>query len=104
MLDTTMCTQSLNWAPSPAPDIAGYEVYSYAPDPSRDESYMLADETDATRTSYDLPPVGHPTTAYLKVRAVDQLGNKSSFASYTVHVIPLVGAGDPAFPTRRKTP
>jgi hypothetical protein len=71
----------LDWALSAAPDVASYQVYEYAPDPTRENSYVLLGEVSATASSYNLPPVGEDKDTFFKVRAADQAGNRSAYSN-----------------------
>ncbi len=77
-LDGTTGTYLLKWAPSAAPDVATYQVYQYAPDPSRDNAYILLGEATASDFLIDLPQ--DATVSVFRVQAVDASGNHSAFS------------------------
>lgn len=71
----------LEWSPSAAADLAGYQVYLYSPDPGRDNSYVLVRDVAGATTRLPLPPVARAATYIYRIRAVDQAGNRSGFSS-----------------------
>ena len=76
----TLSTQAefhrLVWTPSAAPDVVGYEVYQYLPDPSRDNSFVMIGES--SENSLILTPNQEDVVAYFRVKAVDSSGNRSA--------------------------
>lgn len=91
---------SLTWTPSTAPDLAGYEIHVYDPDPDRESAYALLHSTDATTVSYSLDPSDGFVTRYFRVRSVDASGNRSAMSgtlSVTTGPVQTVG-GDPEDP------
>ena len=92
VVDSNSGRQQLVWSPSSAADLARYQVYIYSPDPARDNSYVLAGETDAHTAVFDLPVVNRRTSFYYRVGAVDESGNHSTLSSeYQAHLHPWVG-------------
>src|SRR5713226_8258159 len=94
----------LSWDASADADVAGYDVYRYAPDPTRENSYVKINPALVTGTSYD---VGDATTqdTYYRVKAVDRSSNVSSASDDIVAAAAATpqGAGDaPADPGMRK--
>lgn len=71
----------LNWAPSTAPDLAGYQVWVFSPRPDNDQAYTLMADVGANVNTLVLPIVGTDQTEYYRVRAVDDSGNESGFSS-----------------------
>lgn len=71
----------LTWSPSSAVDVAGYDIFVYSPDPSREDSYVYLHTTDTASNEYSLNPVGEVTTRFYRVRAVDSSGNRSGLSS-----------------------
>lgn len=95
----------LKWAPSTSADLAGYQLYFYSPDPSRDNSFMLIAETDAGTTQYEIPAVSLPNTHFYRVRSVDTAGNRSGFSPiFEINVWPLAPAGTELPRTHRSEP
>jgi hypothetical protein len=80
-METSLNRGVLQWSPSAAPDVAGYDVFVYAPDPSRNDAYVKVNTVPLTTTDFALAPVGEATTVYYRVRAVDQTGNRSAYSS-----------------------
>ncbi len=69
----------LTWASSASPSVAKYQVYEYAPDPSRDNSYVLLGET--ARTSLLLDDPATATSLTFRVKAVSSTGTASAFSN-----------------------
>lgn len=87
---------SLVWSSSAAPDVAGYQVWAYSPDPNRDNSYVQVWTTTGLETNYTIDGSGESTTRYFRVAAVDGSGNRSSLsAPIAVEVGPPQRVGDP---------
>lgn len=76
----------ISWVASPAADVARYQIYSYDPDPSRNEAYTAYGETTASVTTLDMPYTEITRTMYVRIRAVDTAGNVSPFTA----VVPVV--------------
>jgi hypothetical protein len=71
----------LSWDPSAAADVAGYQVYEYSPDPSRDNAYVLLGEVDSGTTTHPLPVTVVDRQGFFRVRAVDTSGNRSALSN-----------------------
>lgn len=71
----------LNWNASTAADLAGYEVWQYESDPSLGGTGHQIASLDGSAVSLALPPTGEAQTAWYRVRAIDEAGNKSSYSS-----------------------
>jgi hypothetical protein len=86
----------LAWEPSVTATVAGYEVYQYSPDPSRDDAYLLVGETDASTTRYALPASSEPQTVYYRLKAVSTAGIRSPWSTTAgIVVYSNNGAGEP---------
>jgi len=102
VVDSNSGRQQLVWSPSSAADLARYQVYIYSPDPSRDNSFVLAGETDAHTSTFYLPVVNRTTSFVYRVGALDQSGNRSALSSpYQAQVRPWAGGvpGEPPLGT-----
>ena len=87
---------TLRWDASAAPDVNGYQVYVYSPDPSRDNAYVLAGEIDGETTSFVFGSNEAARTEVVRVRAVDNAGNRSAFSSpIDLLVVPTSVTGGP---------
>lgn len=87
---------TLRWDASAAPDVNGYQVYVYSPDPSRDNAYVLAGEIDGETTSFVFGSNEAARTEVVRVRAVDNAGNRSAFsAPVDLLVVPTSVTGGP---------
>jgi hypothetical protein len=82
----------LAWDASPAADVVSYAVYVYSPDPSRDNAYVLVDDSNPADSRFELPRVSENTTVIYRVKAVDGAGNRSAYSAATE--IPLGAQGD----------
>jgi hypothetical protein len=72
---------TVSWNPSAAPDVAGYQVFLYAPSPERESAWLLIAELPSTVTDYALSPVSGHATQYYRVRAVDGSGDHSAMSN-----------------------
>lgn len=93
-LDPVTRSRTLSWAPSTAPDLAGYELYLFSPDPTRDNSFTLVAELDVTTNSYQIPTVSRQRTNFYRVRSVDESGNRSGYSPvYEINLYPVAPGG-----------
>lgn len=83
----------VQWTPNSESDLAGYQVYLYSPDPSRDNAYVLAATLAADQASWTLPTVDETTTSWVKLCALDQTGNRSAESSALQVTLQPVPAG-----------
>jgi len=92
--DPTTGLSRMNWEPSSAADVAGYDVFVYNPDPARDNAYVLLNTISDGSTSFDLDPTASNTVKFFRVRAVDRSGNHSPLSSMLeAHLRPASPAG-----------
>ena len=54
----------LEWTANSEPDLAGYQIYQYSPDPSRDNAYVLVATVSAGTTEWTLPVTDAPESAW----------------------------------------
>lgn len=74
----TSLVRVLEWTANSEPDLAGYQIYQYSPDPSRDNAYVLVATVSATTTEWALPIVDDSEITWMRLRALDQSGNRSA--------------------------
>jgi len=67
----------LSWDASPDADVQVYDVYRYAPDPSRENAYVKINPTLVTATQY-LVVDASIGGDYYRIKAVDQSANLSA--------------------------
>lgn len=72
----------MTWDANAEADLAGYNIFRYDPDPSRENSYVKVNASTLTDTEYSLPIV--PGQWSYRVRAVDQTGNQSGLSTIAV--------------------
>ena len=76
----------LNWTGSTSADVAGYQVWEYASDPtSGSVEGTLVASVDAGAESVALPPTSESGTHWFRVRAADETGNKSAYSVTATH-------------------
>ena len=68
----------LTWNPNSEPDLGGYQIYQYSPDPSRDNAYVLVATLNAAAQEWPLPTDVGTVYTWVRMRAVDQFGNRSA--------------------------
>ncbi len=98
----------LQWAPSTSPNVSGYEVLQYSPDPDRDNAYVVIGETDAQTTTFALPDIGRTTVGYYRVRAVTPSGKRSEWSQVALVTLQTMGGpvepGDPTSLPKPRNP
>jgi len=87
----------LSWDASADADVAGYDVYRYAPDPSRENSYVKINSSLVTATSYEVSDAT-ALDAYYLVKAVDRSSNVSSASADVVGAAAIEPAGNTDLP------
>jgi len=92
-VDPASKVRYLEWDASSAPNLTGYEVFYYEPNPNRLDSYVYLDYTVPPRWS--LANITMGTAKSFRVRAVTQAGKRSAFTS-EVTVDPI--SSDPVSP------
>ncbi len=70
----------LSWDASADADVAGYNVYRYSPDPSRENAYVKLNDALVTGTQYIVSDATD-SEGYYRVKAVDRSANTSSASS-----------------------
>ena len=70
----------LAWDASPDADVVGYDIYQYAPDPTRESAYVRINATPIAAEEF-VVTTGAEVNAWYRVKAVDQSGNRSSSTS-----------------------
>ena len=85
--------QVLSWAASADADLAGYNVYRYDPDPSRESAWIKINGSLVSGTSYPIQRT--PGETIYSIRSVDQSGNESPLSSVvSAQFGPAVGGGN----------
>lgn len=94
----------LTWDASSDADVAGYDVYRYSPDPSRENAYVKINSALVTDTSY-LVTDATTTDAYYRVKAIDRSSNVSSSSTAVdgaAGEATIGGGNDPSEPGLRR--
>jgi hypothetical protein len=68
----------LTWAPNTEPDLAGYRVYLFEPDPRRDGAYVLQNPDQLLTEEQWTTPIQYDQVLWVRLTAVDAAGNESS--------------------------
>ncbi len=92
---TTDAGWVMSWDANGEADLAGYNIYRYDPDPSRENAYVKLNGGPITSTSFGLPL--EPGDWIYRVRAVDATGNQSgmsAIASVTMGEAIGIGIGN----------
>jgi hypothetical protein len=74
----------LKWSPNVEPDLVGYNVYVYSPDPYRSESYVKLNKEVLSTTEFRRGKLNQTDHMIFRLTAVDQSGNESGFSSLVV--------------------
>ncbi len=67
----------LDWDASTEPDVVGYDVFRYDPDPARESAYIKANSTTVLASEFSVDEPSEQGTWY-RVKAVDLSANRSS--------------------------
>jgi hypothetical protein len=98
----------LQWTPSTSPNVSGYEVLQYSPDPGRDNAYLVVGQTDAQTTTYALPGITGRTAIYYRVRSITPSGKRSQWSAVVLVTVDTMGSpsesGDGTQLPQPKTP
>lgn len=78
----------LVWSDSPAPDLAGYQVYIYS---ATEGDFVALSDGASSDNTYYLPVVPNSVAASYRVRAVDVSGNWSAPSATADILIPAPG-------------
>lgn len=70
----------LDWDSNSEPDLAGYRVYLYSPDPERAESYLMVNSQGLLSRSEMILAGESGKTYIFRVTAVDQFGNEGAWS------------------------
>jgi hypothetical protein len=93
--DLSSASVRLVWNASTSANVAGYEVYQYSPDPSRENAYLMIGRTDAATTSLSLPGVSEPVSLTYRLRSVSGSGIRSEWSEIaTILVVPQAIGSD----------
>jgi len=83
----------LSWDASADADVQGYDVYRYAPDPSRESAYVKINGALVTGTQYIVSDATD-SESYYRVKAVDRSANVSASSSDVAAAgVSPIGAG-----------
>lgn len=104
VIDESTGLSTLAWDTGSSPNIGGYEIHAYAPDPDRDSAYLMIGETDATATEYLLPTVYQSGMQYFRVQAFNPAGNHSPFSATLQAILPGPNGSTDAPPGGRPRP
>jgi hypothetical protein len=85
----------LSWSASADADVAGYNVYRYAPDPARENSYVKINGALVTGTRFAVTDAGSDPSWY-RIKAVDTSANASAAsAAIEGYTLGAMGTNDP---------
>jgi len=84
----------LSWNASPEADLAGYDVYVYSPDPTRESAYLKIASTSGTANSVTLPSAWSDEGNYFRIVAVDAVGNASGMSSPFLGIVDNPGGNE----------
>ena len=83
----------LTWDASSDADVVGYDVYRYAPDPARENSYVKINGAIVTDNEFVVSDAGSSSSWY-RVKAVDASSNASNASGALAAAAPLQGSSD----------
>ena len=83
----------LAWDASSDADVVGYDVYRYAPDPARENSYLKVNSGLVVGTEYIVADAASAASWY-RVKAVDTGANASAASGAIVAAKPSYGSSD----------
>lgn len=89
---------SIRWQKNTEADLAGYNVYEYAPSPDNENSYHLLNTQVLTNNGYMVAGLTPGSVYYFRVSAVDKAGNESALSrtiAVTVADGPTAGDNNP---------
>ena len=71
----------LTWGANGEPDLAGYNVYRFDPDPSRENAYVKVNSAVVSSTTFNIPI--YQGESLFRVKSIDKAGNESAWSSVT---------------------
>jgi len=71
---------SLRWQKNAEADLAGYNVYEYAPSPDNENSYRRLNTQVVANNGYMVDGLIPGSICYFRVSAVDKSGNESALS------------------------
>ena len=83
----------LSWDASVDADVIGYDVYRYAPDPARENSYVKVNSALVSGTEYVVTDAPEASSWY-RVKAVDGSSNASAASGALAAAKPAAGSTD----------
>jgi hypothetical protein len=83
----------LSWDASSDADVVGYDVYRYAPDPARENSYVKVNTGLVAGTEFVIADAASSPSWY-RVKAVDAGSNASSASGALAAAKPSIGSSD----------
>ena len=83
----------LSWDASSDADVVGYDVYRYAPDPARENSYIKVNSGIVVGTEYVVADAA-PVAAWYRVKAVDAGSNASASSGAVAAAKPSYGSSE----------
>ena len=83
----------LSWDASSDADVVGYDVYRYAPDPARENSYVKVNSGLVVGTEFIIADAASSPSWY-RVKAVDAGSNASTASGALAAAKPSIGSSD----------
>jgi len=71
---------AIRWQQNTEADLAGYNVYEYAPSPDNENSYRRLNTQIVASNGYKVEGLTPGSVYYFKVSAVDETGNESALS------------------------